>query len=60
MVGKEGGRCLDLGNKRLFRGPSLLSISPEMLDKVLDPGELKLKEALDTPRSNQLHWEEGN
>ena len=60
MVGKEGERCLDLGNKRLFRGLSLLLISPEAPDKVLDPGKLKLKEALDTTRSNQLHLEEGN
>lgn len=60
MVGKEGERCLDLGNERLFRDPSLLLISPETLDKVLDPGELKLKEALDTTGSNQLYWEEGN
>lgn len=55
MVGKEGERCLDLGNKRLFRGPSLLLISPETLHKVLDPGELKLKEALDATGSNQFH-----
>lgn len=60
MVGKEGEQCIDLGNKRWFLGLSLVLISPETLDKVLDPGKLKLKKALDTTGSNQLHWEEGN